>query len=77
MPIKIIEGSITIFLSIITYLFIPAFPDQNTFLTPEQTAFVLKRIDEDRGDATPDKITFSKVKAHLSEWTIWAYGKDF
>ncbi|PPQ87485.1 hypothetical protein CVT25_008221 [Psilocybe cyanescens] len=71
--IFIIEGAITMFLAIITWLFIPSFPDQNNFLTAKQTAVVLKRIDEDRGDAIPDALTFEKVKMHLSDWTLWAY----
>ncbi|KAF8911500.1 major facilitator superfamily domain-containing protein [Gymnopilus junonius] len=75
--IFIIEGAITLFLAIVTWLFIPTFPDQNTFLTPEQTALVLRRIDEDRGDAIPDPITLNKVMKHLGDWTLWAYGIMF
>ncbi|PPQ63040.1 hypothetical protein CVT24_005986 [Panaeolus cyanescens] len=75
--IFVIEGIITILLAGITYLFIPEFPDQNRFLTKEQTEFVLKRIDEDRGDALPDEITWAKVLLHLRDWTIWGYGTIF
>ncbi|EAU91672.2 hypothetical protein CC1G_09354 [Coprinopsis cinerea okayama7 len=75
--IFIIEGAITVFLAIITFLFIPNFPDENRFLTKEQTEFVLKRIDDDRGDALPDEITFAKVMKHLGDWTLWAYGFIF
>ncbi|KAF8963680.1 major facilitator superfamily domain-containing protein [Flammula alnicola] len=75
--IFIIEGAITLFLAIITWLFIPAFPDKNTFLTREQTTLVLRRIDDDRGDAVADPLTCEKVKAHLSDWTLWAYGVMF
>jgi hypothetical protein len=59
---------------VITYLFIPAFPDVNTFLTKEQTDLVIRRINEDRGDALPDEITFKKAVHHLKDWTLWAYG---
>lgn len=72
--IFIIEGFITLASGILTWLFIPNFPDQNKFLTAEQTALVLKRIDEDRGDAIPDKLTAQKIKYHLLDWTLWAYG---
>ncbi|KAF8161310.1 major facilitator superfamily domain-containing protein [Crassisporium funariophilum] len=75
--IFIIEGAITLALATVTWLFIPAFPDQNTFLTHEQTALVLKRIDEDRGDAVPDALTLKKVVGHLCDWTLWAYGIMF
>ncbi|RDB25088.1 hypothetical protein Hypma_007608 [Hypsizygus marmoreus] len=75
--IFIIEGAITLFLGILSWLFIPDFPDQNTFLTPAQTALVLKRIEDDRGDSIPDKITKEKVFQHLGDWTLWAYGTMF
>jgi len=74
---QIIEGAITLFLAIVTWFFIPSFPDQNTFLTPKQTDLVLRRIDEDRGDAKPDELTPAKVKKHLSDWKLWAYGIIF
>jgi hypothetical protein len=70
----VVEGLVTLFLGSLTWFFIPDFPDQNRFLTSEQTALVLQRIDEDRGDAVPDLVTAEKVKCHLSDWTIWAYG---
>jgi hypothetical protein len=71
---QIIEGVITLFLGVISWFFIPDFPDKNRFLTPEQTAVVLKRIEEDRGDSIPDEVTTQKVKKHLSDWTLWSYG---
>lgn len=36
---------------------------------------ILKRIEEDRGDSTPDVITGIKVKSHLLDWKIWAFGE--
>lgn len=72
---QIIEGAITIALGIALLYALPDFPDKNTFLTAEQTAFVLKRVEDDRGDSIPDKITFKKILTHLGDWTIWAYGE--
>ncbi|KAK0447144.1 major facilitator superfamily domain-containing protein [Armillaria borealis] len=43
--IFIIEGALTIFLGIITFLYVPDFQDKNRFLTPEQTIVVLRRIE--------------------------------
>ena len=71
---QVVEGLITLLLGGLTWFFIPGFPDQNGFLTTKQTALVLQRIDEDRGDAVPDHVTAEKVRKHLSDWTIWAYG---
>jgi MFS family permease len=75
--IFIIEGIMTIVMGFMAYLYIPDFPDKNNFLTPQQTAFVLERIERDRGDSVPDEITREKVKKHLGDWTSWAYGLMF
>ncbi|KAH6914010.1 major facilitator superfamily domain-containing protein [Coprinopsis sp. MPI-PUGE-AT-0042] len=75
--IFIVEGAITMLLALVTFLFVPAFPEENSFLTKEQTDFVIKRIDDDRGDALPDDITLAKILHHLSDWTLWAYGVLF
>jgi hypothetical protein len=71
---QIIEGAITIFLGLITYIFVVDFPDKNRFLNPAETKYILKRIEEDRGDSLPDKLTFRKFLTHCSDWTMWAYG---
>ncbi|KAL0566734.1 hypothetical protein V5O48_015272, partial [Marasmius crinis-equi] len=75
--IFIIEGVITLGLGIACWFLIPEFPDRNTFLTKAQTAFVLRRIEEDRGDSVPDEITLRKVTHHAKDWTIWVYGIMF
>ncbi|PBK58396.1 MFS general substrate transporter [Armillaria solidipes] len=72
--IFIIEGALTIFLGIITFLYVPDFQDKNRFLTPEQTAVVLRRIEIDRGDSVPDVLTPAKIWFHLKDWSIWTYG---
>lgn len=75
--IFILEGSITVFLGSLCWFFVPDFPDENKFLTNEQTIFVLKRIEEDRGDSVPDAPTREKISKHLRDWTLWAYGIMF
>ncbi|KAG6850853.1 hypothetical protein H0H93_007471 [Arthromyces matolae] len=75
--IFIIEGTVTLFLGVVAWFFVPDFPDKNRFLTPKQTALVLRRIEEDRGDSIPDQITVPKVLKHLSDWTLWSYGIMF
>ena len=71
---QIIEGAVTLFLGILAWFFIPDFPDRNTFLTPQETAIILKRIEEDRGDSIPDTMTHQKLLTHLCDWTLWASG---
>ncbi|KAF9071629.1 major facilitator superfamily domain-containing protein [Rhodocollybia butyracea] len=75
--IFIIEGALTIVFGCVAWMFLPDFPDNNTFLTSEETKFVLERIEEDRGDSLPDAITLRKVFEHLSDWKIWIYGIMF
>ncbi|KAG5652396.1 hypothetical protein H0H81_005153 [Sphagnurus paluster] len=70
----IIEGIITIVLGLLTYLFVADFPDKNRFLTPEQTKMILDRVEKDRGDSLPDEMTWEKLRRHLSDWTMWAFG---
>jgi hypothetical protein len=71
---QLIEGLVTAVLGVFIYLFVSDFPDKNSFLTKEETEFVLKRVEEDRGDSLPDSITGPKILMHLGDWTIWAYG---
>ncbi|KAF8178649.1 major facilitator superfamily domain-containing protein [Mycena galopus ATCC 62051] len=75
--IFIIEGSVTLFLGFAGFFLLPEFPESNKFLTADQTAFVLRRVESDRGDSVPDEITIRKVLHHLADWTLWAYGLMF
>ncbi|KAJ2917764.1 hypothetical protein MD484_g2676, partial [Candolleomyces efflorescens] len=72
--IFIVEGALTIALGLLAWCFIPDFPDQNRFLTQEETAMVLARVEKDRGDSVPDSFTVTKVVRHLSDWKIWIFG---
>ena len=70
--IFVLFGVFTIFLAIMCYLFIVDFPDTNTFLTEKETAFVMQRIEEDRGDSIADEMSMAKVLLHLGDWKGWA-----
>ncbi|KAF8070732.1 major facilitator superfamily domain-containing protein [Lyophyllum atratum] len=71
--IFIVEGAITIFFGIIAWFFISDFPDQNMFLREEETAFVLDRVERDRGDSIPDELTRKKLVEHLLDWKLWVF----
>ena len=73
--LQLVEGAITIIFGIFTWFFIPDFPDQNKFLTQEQTTFILARVERDRGDSIPDALTGKKVVEHLLDWKAWAFGE--
>ncbi|KAF8622741.1 hypothetical protein AX15_006831 [Amanita polypyramis BW_CC] len=71
--IFIIEGAVTIFFGLISWKYLPNFPDQNCFLETEQTELMQRRVEEDRGDSIPDVITVMKVKSHLMDWKLWVF----
>jgi hypothetical protein len=64
-------------LGILCYIFFVPFLDQNTFLTKARTKYVLKRIEDDRGDSLPDPLTFTTVMQHLMDWKNWILGGKF
>ncbi|GAA5860628.1 hypothetical protein JCM3774_006233 [Rhodotorula dairenensis] len=70
-------GIITIALGVLSIFLIVDFPDKATFLTPEEKAYAMRRVQEDRGDAVPDEVTFSKVLTHLADLKLWAFGLCF
>lgn len=75
----IIEGVLTILLGLLTWFFIPGFPDGdgNHFLNTHETALVLDRIESDRGDSLSDSLDTRKVLEHMMDWKVWAYGIMF
>ena len=70
-------GAVTIGLGIIAWFLIVEFPEKNKFLTPEQTAWVAHRIQIDRGDAIPDKISGSTIKRDARDWKLWVFALMF
>jgi len=69
--IFIIEGILTIVLGLLTWLFVPDFPDKSRFINEEQRKMILDRVEADRGDSIPDKITGAKILHHMSDPVIW------
>ncbi|OAL43136.1 MFS general substrate transporter [Pyrenochaeta sp. DS3sAY3a] len=81
--IFIVEGAATIGIAIIGYFLVIGFPD--TMLasnklqgfTQQELEVVLDRIDRDRQDSKPDKLTWPKFRQHVSNWELWVYGFMF
>lgn len=44
------------------------------FLTKEEVSIILARIDRDRGDAVPEKLTWQRLLNYLGDWKIWEFG---
>lgn len=56
------------------------FPDKavaKNFLSVDDAAFVKQRLDRDRGDATPDPLTWKKFRIHLMDFKLWAFALMF
>lgn len=71
----IIEGCISCGICIIGYFLIIDFPDRaDEFLKPNEKAFVIDRINIDRGDAETDEITGRKILSHLKDWKLYCWG---
>lgn len=61
------------------YIFLIGFPDQVLkkphwgFLNPEEVAFIIRRVNRDRGDADEEKFNFRKWAASGADWKIWSF----
>ncbi|KAH8726936.1 major facilitator superfamily domain-containing protein [Phaeosphaeriaceae sp. PMI808] len=70
--IFIIEGCITILVSIACWPVVPPFPENCAFLSPEDKALMLRRVKEDGGHNANEEITFKEALHYLKDWKIWA-----
>src|SRR4051812_46984311 len=81
--IFIIEGAITIGFSFVGYALVVGFPDhllnseRKSGFTQEELEIVLDRVERDRGDSAPDKLTWHKILQHSMNWELWVYGFMF
>ncbi|RTE72896.1 hypothetical protein BHE90_012683 [Fusarium euwallaceae] len=73
--IFIIEGAITVVAGIGSWFIIVDFPDSsaNTFLTPEERAFVKARLAADRGPEEREKVTLKVIAKTAADWKPWAF----
>jgi hypothetical protein len=74
------EGAATIGIAMIGYFLVIGFPDSMLAsnklqgFTQRELEIVLGRIDRDRRDSKPDKLTWSKFRTHVASWELWVYG---
>lgn len=70
----------TCIVAVAAWFIILDFPDKASnkgFLTPDEAAFVMQRIEDDRGDSVADPLTARKVLHHLSDFKLWAFATMF
>ncbi|KAJ9661449.1 hypothetical protein H2201_006480 [Coniosporium apollinis] len=78
--IFIIEGLLTVTIATIAWFIIIDFPDKaerKGFLNHSEAAFIARRIENDRGDAIPDGLTWGKFFKHLTDWKLWTFALLF
>ena len=72
-----LEGIATVILGVVGFFTLVSFPEQAKFLTPEQKAMVAARIDMDRADATPDKLTLKKTGKYAMDPVLASFAVQF
>ncbi|TFK25453.1 high-affinity nicotinic acid transporter [Coprinopsis marcescibilis] len=75
--IFIIEGVITIALGVLAWMFAADFPETSKFVNEEQRKMVLDRIEADRKDSVPDKLTGAKILKVMLDPFSWSFGIMF
>ena len=60
--------------TILAYLYVVDFPENNKFLTADETRFIVQRLEEDRGDVEMDQWTWNKFFNYLFSPKLWAFG---
>lgn len=76
--IFIVEGILTIFIGLGGYWLLVDFPDSPrkswNFLGDREKAWVVRRVNADRGDASTPKFDFKKFMAAGKDLKIWCVG---
>jgi MFS family permease len=72
--IQLLEGIASVIVAILAYLFVVDFPEHNKFLTADETRFIIRRLEEDRGDVEMDHWTWNKFFNYLFSPKLWAFG---
>ncbi|KAH7141368.1 major facilitator superfamily domain-containing protein [Dactylonectria estremocensis] len=79
--IFIIEGALTVTLGIAGYWLLVDFPDSSreswSFLGQRERAWIVDRINRDRGDSKVPPFQLSKFLRGGADWKIWAYALIF
>jgi len=60
--------------AILAYIYVVDFPENNKFLTADETRFIVQRLEKDRGDVEMDHWTWNKFFNYLFSPKIWAFG---
>ena len=77
----LVQGLITIVLSVLTYWWIVDFPENSEksflFLNKEETRIAVLRIQSDRGDVLPPVLSYKEVFQHFLDLKIYGFAACF
>ncbi|KAH7111233.1 major facilitator superfamily domain-containing protein [Dactylonectria macrodidyma] len=77
----IVEGILTCVIALVGSWLLVDFPDSKRkswrFLTDRERAWVVSRVDADRGDASATKFSVKKFASHALDFKVWAFGLLF
>lgn len=77
----IMEGILTILVGIAGYIFTVDFPEQADkswgFLTKQESAFIVRRINRDRQDAEPESFAFRRFLKPALDGKVWGFALIF
>lgn len=75
--IFIIEGLLTVVISLLSYLFIHNYPSTAPFLTEPERAFIHARLKHSSDATLTEPFSWSGVREALSDYKCWLYGLGF
>jgi hypothetical protein len=80
--IFLIEGILTVLMSIFGFVFVVPFPDQNAwlswrFLSEREVRYVMATVDRDRGDAATEAFTLRRFLKPAGDPKVWGFALIF
>lgn len=75
--IFILEGLLTVVVSVIAYFFIVNYPSTAKFLTEDERAYIHKRLSSNTDATRNEAFTWANVKKAISDPKVWLYGLGF
>jgi len=58
----------------VSWFFLVDFPQKAKFLSQDERAWAIQRLNDDRGDGDHDGLTAAKIFQHLGDWKVWGFG---
>ena len=75
--IFILEGILTVVVSVIAYFFIVNYPSTAKFLTENERAYIHKRLSSNTDATRNEAFTWANVRKAISDPKVWLYGMGF